>query len=179
METNGKVNFQYKPYKQSDMPVCMIQAYIMREIPQGYDTAVGRNLTLFQEFLTGKSYSRDDPAEDIITEKKRFQKASLTQLLNLIQEREKAKERNLASIASEVMNAQSQLYLYKCHRYPIVRDNKRKGNLERSLSELENRRRQEEVDCWKDTRELWQDLLKIAAEYRATSRKAKLLAMTE
>ena len=157
----------------------MIQAYIMREVPKGYDAAVSRNLSLFREFLTGKSYSKDNPAEDIIIEKKRFQKASLAQLLNLIQEREKAKERNIASLASEIMNVQSQLYLYKCHWYPIARDNKRKGSLERSLSELENCRRQEEVDCWKDTRELWQDLLKIAAEYRATSRKAKLLVMTE
>jgi hypothetical protein len=157
----------------------MTQAYLMREIPKKYEVAGSRKSTLFREFLTGQSYSRDNPAEDIIKEKIRFQKASLAQTLNLIQEREKAKEGNLASLASEIMNVQSQLYLYKCHWYPIVSDNRRKGNLERSLSELENRRRQEELDCWKDTRELWQDLLKIAAEYRATSRKAKLLAIAE
>jgi hypothetical protein len=156
----------------------MTQAYVVREIPKVYDASDNRKLTLFREFLTGE-LSGDNPAEDIIKEKIRFQKASLAQTLNLIQEREKAKQGNLTSLASEIMNVQSQLYLYKCHWYPIVSDNRRKGNLERSLSELEKRRRQEEVDCWKDTRELWQDLLKIAAEYHATSRKAKLLAMTE
>lgn len=132
-------------------------------------------LALLQGFLKGAHFSDENLVEQVIKEKIRFQKTSLVQLMNLILEREKSKQRNLASLASEIMNLQSQLYVYKCHIYPIKPDNKRKSNLERSLSELENRRRQEEIDCWKDTLRLWQELLKIATELRATLRKARLL----
>lgn len=134
---------------------------------------------ILRQFLTFKPLLKDNLAEDIIKEKIRFQKATLVQLVSLIIERERIKKRNIASLDSEIMDFQSQLYIYKCHIYPINPDNKRKSNLERALSELENRRRQEEIDCWKDTLRLWQEVLKVAAEYRTAVRKAKLLLFSD
>lgn len=143
------------------------------------DSSAHDKLVLLQRFLCFKSSSEDNLAEEVIKEKIRFQKTSLVQIINLINEREKAKQKNITSLTSEIMGLQSQLYFYKCHMYPITPDNKRKSNLERAVSELENRRRQEEIDCWKDTLKLWQELLEIAAEYRATVRKARVLLFTE
>lgn len=136
-------------------------------------------LSLLQRFLTFKSSSENDLAEEVIKERIRFQKTSLVQILKLISEREKAKRKNITSLDSEIMGFQSQLYFYKCHVYPISPDNKRKGNLEKAISELKNRRGQEEIDCWKDTLKLWQELLEIVAEYRATVRKARILLLPE
>lgn len=121
------------------------------------------------------SATEQNLAEEVIKERGLFQKASLQQTIKLITERENVTQRNIASIASEIVDLQSQLYLYKCHRYPIFPDNKRKSNLERAISELKNRRRQEEITCWKDTLKLWQELLKNAAEYKSTARKARIL----
>lgn len=136
-------------------------------------------LFLLQKFLTFKSSSEDNLAEEVIKERKKFQKTSRAQILKLISEREKAKQRNIVSLESEIMGFQSQLYFYQCHVYPISPDNKRKGNLEKAISELKNRRGQEEIDCWKDTLKLWQELLEIVAEYRATVRKARILLFPE
>ncbi|MEO0126291.1 MAG: hypothetical protein ABIL44_00905 [candidate division WOR-3 bacterium] len=132
---------------------------------------------ILRQFLTFKPSLKDNLAEEIIKEKLRFQKATLVQLVNLIVERERVKKRNIASLDSEIMECQAHLYLYKCHIYPINPDNKRKSNLERALSQLENQRRQEEIDCWKDTFRLWQEVLKIASEYRAMLRKIKMITL--
>jgi len=138
-----------------------------------------KQFNILRQFLTCIPSSKDNLAEEVIKEKIRFQRATLAQLVNLITEREKAKQRNIVSIESEIMDCQAQLYFYKCHIYPINPDNRRKGSLERSLAQLENQRRQEEIDCWKDTFRLWQELLKAASEYRATIRKAKLMLFSE
>lgn len=132
-------------------------------------------LTDLNELITKPSEPVENLAEEVIKEKGMFQKASLELTIKLISERENAKHRNIASIASEIMDLQSQLYVYRCHRYPILPDNKRKSNLERAISELNNRRRQEEITCWKDNLKLWQELLKNAAEYKSTARKARIL----
>lgn len=136
-------------------------------------------LALLGEFLTGEPSLYKNLVEQVIKEKIRFQKTSLVQILNLIAERETAKRRNVASIASEIMDLQSQLYVYRCHVYPISPDNKRKSNLERAISELKNRRRQEEIACWKDTLRLWQRLLEIIADYKAAVRKGQILLLPE
>lgn len=133
----------------------------------------------FKDFLASLAHSEDNLAEEVIKEKIRFQKASLDQIINLITEREKSKQNNLASIESESIKIQKAQFLYKCIVYPISPDNKRKSNLERASSDLENRRRQEEIDCWKDTLRLWQQLLEIAAEYKGTVRKAQVLLFAE
>ena len=127
-------------------------------------------LTSLEKFLA-YSFSKGNLAEEVISEKAHFQKASLDQMLNLIKERECSKYRNLSHLDSEIMGLQARLYPYLCHVYPIAPDNKRKSNLERAISELKNKRRHEEVDCWKDTSKLWQELLKNAVDYKAAKRR--------
>ncbi|MGB3479885.1 MAG: hypothetical protein WBB67_12080 [bacterium] len=132
-------------------------------------------MSFLEKFLLFRPPGQGNLAVDVFREKVRFQKATLVQTVKLISEREKSKQRNIAALVSEIMGLQSQLYVYQCHWYPIAPDNKRKGTLERAISELKDKKRQEEIDCWKDTLELWQNLLKIAAEYRAIVRKAQVL----
>jgi len=134
---------------------------------------------LIEDLLACSPTPEDSLAEEVIKERLRFQKATLDQIIGLIGEREKAKQNNLASIESESIKIQGDLFLYKCIVYPISPDHKRKSNLERAISELENRRRQEQITCWKDTLKLWQQLLEIAAEYRALVRKMRLLFPTK
>jgi hypothetical protein len=117
-------------------------------------------------------------AKEVIQEKVRFQKVCLDQTIELIRERETTQQRNVSSIESEIMQVQKDLFLYKCIRYPIMPDNKRKGSLEKALSELQDRRRDEITSSWKDTLKLWQQLLEIAAEYKALSRKQRILFPT-
>jgi hypothetical protein len=132
---------------------------------------------LIEELLARSTTPGDNLAEEVIKDKLRFQKATLDQISGLIQEREKARQNNLASIESESVKIQSDLFLYKCIIYPISPDHKRKSNLERAISELENRRRQEQISCWKDTLKLWLQLLEVVAEHKATLRKAQILGI--
>ena len=114
-------------------------------------------------------------AKEVFQDKVRLQKVCLDQVIALIKERETTKQQNVSAIESEIMQVQKDMFLYKCIQYPIMPDNKRKGSLERALSELHERRRDEITSCWKDTLRLWQQLLEIAAEYRMLTRKMALL----
>jgi hypothetical protein len=139
-------------------------------------TVYGSQVDIIKQFLFPETEVCDNLAEEVINERLRFQKALLAQILTLIYEREKTKQKNIASIDSELIKVQGEIFLYKCIVYPISPDNKRRTNLEMALLELENRRRQEEIDFWKDTVGLWQELLKISAEYKATVRKLRMIA---
>jgi len=125
--------------------------------------------------LSQESISPENLARDVLETKTRFHKACLDQTIELIRERETTKQRNVSSIEAEIMQVQKDLFLYKCIRYPIMPDNKRKGSLERALSELHDRRRDEITACWKDTLKLWQQVLEIAAQYREITRKMRIL----
>jgi hypothetical protein len=138
-----------------------------------------RKIAQINDLMAFKSGSEDKLAEDIIREKLTVQRASITQIVRLILEREKFKQGNISSLESEIQEFQSKLYLYKCRLYPIELDNKRKGTLEKMISDLEKRRKEEETDCWKDTLELWQELLKLTAEYKTALRKSKILLPEE
>lgn len=140
---------------------------------------LSRKIAQINDFLAFSSDSEDNLAEDIVREKLTVQRASITQIVHLILEREKFKQGNISSLESEIQEFQSKLYLYKCRLYPIEPDNKRKGTLEKMISDLEKRQKQEETDCWKDTLELWRELLKLAAEYKAALRKSKILLLEE
>jgi len=151
-------------------------------MPEGYCLQQKEDISQFKSkfdlissILSPTPAKDENLAEELIREKLKVQKATLEQLLSLIVEREKAKQNNLRSIESEMMKVEGQLFVYKCIAYPISPDHKRKGNLERALSDLESRRRQEEIACWQDTLRLWQELLKVAAEYQATLRKVALI----
>ena len=125
--------------------------------------------------LNREGISPENLARDVLETKTRFHKASLDQTIELIREREATRQRNVSAIESEIIQVQKDLFLYKCIRYPIISDNKRKGSLERALSDLQNRRRDEVTSCWKDTLKLWQQLLEIAAQYRELTRKMTIL----
>jgi hypothetical protein len=125
------------------------------------------------------SVSPENLAEEVLQDKLRFQKVSLDQTIELIRERETTKQRNVSSIESEIIQVQKDLFPHKCIRYPIMPDSRRKGSLEKALSDLEDRRRDEITNCWKDTLKLWQQLLEIAVEYRAIGRKNRILFPTD
>jgi len=128
--------------------------------------------------LSPESIFPENLARDVLETKTRFHKACLDQTIELIRERETTKQRNVSSIEAEIMQVHKDLFLYKCIRYPIMPDNKRKGSLERALSELRDRQRDEITSCWKDTLRLWQQLLEIITEYKALSRKQRILFPT-
>ncbi len=132
-------------------------------------------IALVRYILAFKPCSMENLADDIVRDKVEMLGASLEQMLGLIAEREKVRQHNLKSIESELSKIQAALFIYQCIVYPISPDHKRKSNLERALSDLENLRRQEEIGCWQDTLKLWPELLKIAGYYRAAVRKSRLI----
>ena len=138
-------------------------------------TGLNDKIALIRYILAFKPGSMENLADDIIRDKVRMLGASLEQMLGLIAEREKVRQNNLKSIESEQFKVQAELFIYQCIVYPISPDHKRKSNLERALSDLENCRRQEEIGCWQDTLKLWPELLKIAGYYRAAVRKSHMI----
>lgn len=128
---------------------------------------------IIKQFLAYRPFSKDDVVENVFKEKIDFQKASLLQILSLIKERERLKEQNIAEIQARLINCQSNLYRVHIN-WPALGGERRKNTLESIIANLEEQARQERVSCWKDTSRLRQELLKIAGEYKSTSRRASL-----
>jgi hypothetical protein len=168
METERQVQVSVQQLKNrlSTLMGCQMEPY-------------NNKCALIEDLLACPSDPLENLAEEVIKDKLRFKKASLDQVIDLINEREQVKDNNIASIESELIKVQIELFPYKCIVYPLFPDNKRKSNLERAISELESHRRQEEISCWKDTLKLWLQLIEIITEYRTTLRKAQILTLNE
>ncbi len=115
-------------------------------------------------------YSKQqDLSSQVLTEKVVLKKASLIQLLLLVREREKIKQKNLSEIERRLVDSHSNHY-----KAIISGAMQARGSLERVIADLEKQGRTEQISCWRDTLPLRQELLKALEEYKGSVRRANL-----
>lgn len=105
------------------------------------------------------------------------QRLSVEHILNLINERTVLHRRILDDIAHSHMDVQGQLYGARLHAK--TDDHARELRVERLLFQLDEQRRREEVDFWKDTSELREKLFETAGEYQALRHRTSVLDTLE
>jgi len=112
-------------------------------------------------------------AEQVFGSQARQQKISLRHLANILYERSFLHAKHLREIDRRLMDSHEKLSILKMH-FPV--DFGRTGqNLERLIIQLEEDRRAEEINFWKDSTEIRQKLFEDAAVYSATKHRKDIL----
>lgn len=112
-------------------------------------------------------------AEQVFGSQARQQKIGLQHLSNILYERVLLDAKHLKEIDRRLMNCHEKLSILKMH-FPVDAG-RTQQNLERLVVQLEQERRTEEINFWKDTTEIRQKLFEDAGAYSATRRRKDML----
>ena len=116
-------------------------------------------------------------AEQVFGSQVRQQRISLHHEANVLYERAILHCRHLKEIDRHLMNCHEKLSILKMH-FPIDGGRSQQG-LERMVLELEQERRTEEINFWKDTAEIREKLFEDAGVYSATKCRQNMFAGVE
>ena len=129
------------------------------------------------ESSESKSYLGVDPLETIMGERKELLRSKIEMILSGIEERKKIKQKNLYRIDKDycsVLNVQFQMPREK--QYSVDRD---RLTLERMKKDLEQQKRMEEVNYFRDLGLLKKDLTETVIEYLSEQNKQNLISNLE
>jgi len=137
-----------------------------------------RDAATLAEMLQPVYLPEDAPlSEQVFGNQARQQKLSVIHFLNLLNERTSLHKKILDDIAHRHMAIQVQLSGAQLHA--SLDNHGREMKLEGMLMKLEGERRQEEVDFWKTTAELREQLFDNAKLYQALRHRTSLLEGAE
>jgi len=112
-------------------------------------------------------------AEQVFGALVRQQKIGLRHNSNTLYERAQLDAKHLKEINRRLMDCHEKLWILKLH-FPIDAG-RTQQNLERLVVQLEQERRTEEINFWKDITEIRQKLFEDASAYSATKRRKDML----
>jgi hypothetical protein len=112
-------------------------------------------------------------AEQVFGNQTRQQRLSLEHVGNLVNERTKIHKRLLNDIEHRHMEIQGQLFGAQLHAK--LDNHGRELKLERLLLQLDEQRRREELEFWRDTAKLRDQIFDTAKEYQARRHRISLL----
>jgi len=140
----------------------------------GYFGTLKPDAWLLREALTPyKLLESSTVAEQVFGTQARQQKLGLKHLANIFYERALLDAKHLKEIDRRLMNCHEKLSIFKMH-FPVDAG-RTQQNLERLVVQLEEERRAEEINFWKDTTEIRQKLFEDAGAYSATRRRRDML----
>lgn len=126
--------------------------------------------------------ARKSPGQDLVArlfgEKLERQRLSVTEILNLITERQGMLKRNVKTLDDQLCQIGGLKSTFDTIHYvpdlgALLKD---KISLEKSVNDLEIKKAEEYKQCWKDTSTLRRELLEGLAEYMAIHKKAEILS---
>lgn len=140
----------------------------------GYFERLKPDAALLKEAL--RSYAGPETftvAEQVFGNQARQQKFGLQHQANILYERALLHANHLKEIDRRLMGCHEKLSILKMH-FPVDAG-RTQQSLERLVLQLEQERRTEEINFWKDTTEIREKLFEDAAEYSATKRRKDML----
>jgi len=133
---------------------------------------------LLQEALSPYAGRQDATlAEQVFGSQARQGRIDLTHLANILHERALLHKNRLRDINHRLVDCQDRLSVLKMHF--LLDGGKAQQHLEKLIMELENQRHDEEVNFWKDSTEIRQQLFENAATYGAAKRRQDMLCGVE
>jgi hypothetical protein len=140
----------------------------------GYFDRLRPDAILLRQALTPyASPETSTVAEQVFGNQARQQRIGLKHLANILYERALLDAKHLKEIDRRLMDCHEKLWILKLH-FPIDAG-RTQQNLERLVVQLEQERRTEEINFWKDTTEIRQKLFEDAGAYSATKRRKDML----
>jgi len=144
----------------------------------GYFERLKPDAALLKQALT--SYTGPETstvAEHVFGNQARQQKIGLQHQTNILYERALLHANHLKEIDRRLMNFHEKLSILKMH-FPIDAGRSQQS-LEKSVLQLEQERRTEEINFWKDTAEIRGELFEDVNTYSATKRRQNMLYSVE
>ena len=179
--TFAKVQEAYFARSQYEPPQAYSHGDSLLQWPGNrYFDSLKKDVPLLEETLASAPEAQPYPAslaDQVFGHQKRSHAISVKHLLNLLYERSRLHHRHLKDIDHRLMDCHSRLSIARLMS-PVETD-REAMNLEKLIVALEKDRRKEELDFWKDSKDLREGLFEGAMEYGATARRARMLAGLE
>ena len=171
--------FQHSPYS-ANPTISNERPYdsLLQWPSNGYFNKFKSDAALLTKALSAySSPGTSTVAEQVFGNQAREQKIGLKHLANILYERALLHKSHLREIERRLMDCNRKLSILKMH-FPVDAG-RTQQNLERLVVQLEQERRTEEVNFWKDTTEIRQRLFEDAGAYSATKRRKQQLSGLE
>ena len=128
------------------------------------------------ENSTVQNIFKRDPLEKFISGKRKSLNKSLDDILNLIKEREKIKDKNALEIDQEICQIHTSMLSHPKNKYAIDMSLlKSYSTFQQQVNALDHAKRAEEISCWRDVTRLKSDLRDSIKELEQEKRKQSLL----
>jgi len=127
--------------------------------------------------LPSKPDHKNDIVNTFVNDKLSMNKANISLLRQLVNDRTKIREDNIYSIEYKIMQCRN--YIIALETWPTLSNSMVEGkraNLGQTITKLESERGMEFSRCWNDQVRLYQEILKAVGEYKSSVRKTKLLS---
>lgn len=120
----------------------------------------------------------DDPAEGILGEKSDLAKMTVGSLVYQIVHREQIKQDNLTSILYQEVDIDGQIMRLQdmSPDYIGSAGDKLKASFEMELLRLQQQKRAEEIECWRDISRIKQNLMEQLGGYREAARRVEMIS---
>lgn len=117
-----------------------------------------------------------DPARAILGEKTDLGRMSVGSLVYQIEQRERIRDENLTRILYQEVEIDSQIMrLMATHPDYLTGIDRLQSGLATELTRLEQQKRMEEVECWRDVARLKERLVEALGMYRDTARRYEMV----
>lgn len=182
MSYNITAESQKLYFQQSQYSVSKPEDYSYDSLLQwpsnGYFDKFRSDAALLKQALT--AYANPEVstvAAQVFGNQAREQRIGLQHQANVLYERALLHATHLKEIDRRLMNCHEKISILKMH-FPID-GGRTQQNLERLVLQLEQERRTEEINFWKDTAEIREKLFEDAGAYSATKRRENMLCGVE
>lgn len=130
--------------------------------------------------LFSKNRSKNSILEQIISDKAKILKSTITELLSEITQRESINTDISDKIDQEIFDQENNLQILRQKGFRYAFDNlltrqRLESQIEGSIQDLEQEKRKERVECWRDLMNLKKDLLSAFREYWNLVKRRELL----
>lgn len=133
----------------------------------------GRDADTLAQMLTPVDIPQDSPiADQLFGGQSRQLRFSLEHFVNLLNERGKLHKRHIADINHRHMHVQGRLFGARLHGR--LDGYKNATRFEQMIAQLDEQKRREELQFWKDSMEVRELMFEAAKEYHALSHRAAL-----
>ena len=130
----------------------------------------------YESVIPEKRTSSDKSLETLLIQKTRVIKTKLEALASVAQERLAIRKRNLSRITDDQSELSEMIQKLTVSANYQLRDHKEKGGLYKKAFELQQERRTQDTECWRDIVLVLRDLLAFWDEYEHAKARGAFLA---
>ena len=133
-------------------------------------------LTLNIPNNVGSNTSKQDPLARFLSGKRRLLNKTIEDIVTLIEEREKIRDRNIYQIDKDICEVHTRMLNLPRERYIVNPDTEKMYHtLQQQVMRSYGEQRAEEISCWRDVTRLKSDLREPVKELEQEKRKQSLL----